>query len=109
MMRSARILVCSLMLATTSPLGGGAAFAQLQTQEGFKVFVKTLTGVTYTFDVDKSATVAALKQQIANSQDIPVEQQRLIFAGKQLEDERTLGDYNVQKESTLHLVIRMRQ
>ena len=108
MMRSARILVCSLMLATAAPVGGGAAFAQVQTQDSFQVVVKTLTGAAFAFDVDRSTTVAALKQRIAESQDIPVERQRLIFAGKQLEDERTLGDYNVQKDATLHLVLRSR-
>jgi ubiquitin len=108
MMRSARVMLCGLMLATAAPVGGGAAFAQVQTQEGFQVFVKTLTGVTHTFEVDKTTTVAALKQRIADSQDIPVERQRLIFAGKQLEDGLTLGDYNVQKDSTLHLVLRSR-
>lgn len=73
------------------------------------IFVKQLGGSTWSFEIDSTASIGDLKVRVKDSQGIPVDQQRLIFAGRQLEDLRTLADYNIQKDSTIHLVRQVHQ
>eukprot|EP00593_Proboscia_inermis_P003010 CAMPEP_0171296922 /NCGR_PEP_ID=MMETSP0816-20121228/5644_1 /TAXON_ID=420281 /ORGANISM="Proboscia inermis, Strain CCAP1064/1" /LENGTH=140 /DNA_ID=CAMNT_0011770763 /DNA_START=46 /DNA_END=468 /DNA_ORIENTATION=+ len=75
---------------------------------GMELFVKTLTGKTVTIEVEEGESIEDVKAKISEKEGIPPEQQRLIFGGQQLQDSKTIDDYDIGDDSTLHLVLRLR-
>lgn len=80
----------------------------LSIRGGMQVFVKTLTGKTISVDVEPDESVESLKAKIQEKEGVPIDQQRIIFDGKQLDSLKSLSDYDIDDDSTLHLVLRLR-
>ena len=93
----------TMLVTAVAALSIGASVSMAET-----IYVQSLTGTTTMIEVGLGQTVAELKEIYAEEAGVPAESQRLIFAGKELEDDAALSDYNMHAESTVHLVIRLR-
>jgi len=94
--------------AVTIDKSPGQVSKVLTLRGGMQVFVKTLTGKTISVDVEPDESVESLKAKISEKEGVPVDQQRIIFGGKQLDALKSLSDYDIDDDSTLHLVLRLR-
>jgi ubiquitin len=107
---SAKLPFTAHQVATVRPMFGGDSVASVLgiSRGGMQLFVKTLTGKTVSIEVEEGESIEDVKAKIAEKEGIPPEQQRLIFGGQQLQDAKTLDDYGVGDDATLHLVLRLR-
>lgn len=80
----------------------------LQIRGGLKLYVKTLSGKTISIETDPEESIENLKKKILEKEGVPIDQQRIIFSGKQLDNLKTLSDYDIEEDSTLYLVLRLK-
>lgn len=110
-MKLATTLVFTVLSLLSNSATGKPAFALNSAiavpRGGMQLFVKTLTGKTVSIEVEEGESIEDVKAKIAEKEGIPAEQQRLIFGGQQLQDQKTLQDYDVGDDATLHLVLRL--
>ena len=95
-------------IQVSSFLNGGGGSGGIEGEGTKQILIKTLQGKTITLDVSDTDTISSIKDKIRDIEGIPSDQQRLVFNGKQLEDNQTIGDYGIQADSNIHLVLRLR-